>query len=123
MAKISAKQLKIAGLIPLLIPIALFLMLTVGEIVGGDISGLGGLVLPAQLVILAIFAWKKPDLGGKILVVISILLLIIVLAPQVLYRVEGGMGIESSVVGVWLLLYVPPIISGLLFIASARKGS
>lgn len=118
MAKISAKQLKIAGLISVLIPIALFLIS-----IGGDISGLDHLIIFAPFVLLAIFSWKKPDLGGKILVVISILLLIIVLAPQVLYRVEGGIGIESSVVGVWLLLYVPPIISGLLFIASARKGS
>ena len=56
MSKISAKQLKIAGLIPLLIPIALLLMLTVGETVRGDLSGLAHLIMLAPLVILAIFA-------------------------------------------------------------------
>jgi len=124
MSKISAKQLKVAGLILLLIPIALLLMLTVGETVGGDISGLGHLIQLAPLVILAIFAWKKPDLGGKILVVIAVLLAIIGLAPVVLLRAVGreGMGI-GALIGAMLLLFVPPIISGLLFIASARKGA
>lgn len=117
MAKISAKQLKVAGLILLLIPIAFLLLFTIAETVGGDISGLGHLIQLAPLVILAIFAWKKPDLGGKILVVIAVLLAIIYLA-LVVPRFEGRAGS-----GVLLLVFLPPVISGLLFIVSARKGS
>ena len=127
MPKLSAKQLKVAGLIPLLIPIAILLLFTIAETVGGDISGLGHLIQLAPLVILAIFAWKKPDLGGKILVVIAVLLAIIGGAPMFLFRAtsEEGMGIGAliSTMLFMLLLFVPPIISGLLFIASARKGS
>jgi hypothetical protein len=126
MSKLSAKQLKIAGLIPLLIPIALLLLFTVAETVGGDLSGLGHLIMLAPLLILAIFAWKKPDLAGKILVVVGVLLLILSLAQAVLVRVvvreEMGMGI-GALIGTGLVVYVPLIISGLLFIASARKGS
>ncbi len=122
MAKISAKQLKITGLVILLFPIALLLLFTIAETVSGDISGLGHLIQAAPLIILAIFAWKKPDLGGKILVVITVLLAIIGLASAVLLRVVGreGMGI-GALIGTGLLVYVPLIISGLLFIASARK--
>jgi hypothetical protein len=125
MAKLSAKQLKVAGLIPLLIPIALLLLFTIAETVGGDLSGLGHLIMLAPLVALAVFAWKKPDLGGKIIVVIGVLLTIIGLAPAVLFRVvssEEGMGI-GAMIGTGLIVYVPIIISGLLFRASARKGS
>ena len=125
MAEISAKQLKIAGLVILVFPIAILLLFTIGETVGGDISGLGHLIQLAPLVILAIFAWKKPDLGGKILVVIAVLLAIIWLAPAVLLRAVGREGMEIgaliSTMLFMLLLFVPPIISGLLFIASARK--
>ena len=116
MAKISAKQLKIAGLVILLYPIALLLLFTIAETVGGDISGLGHLIQLAPLVILAIFAWKKPDLGGKILVVIAALLAITYLV-LVVPRFEGRLGSGM------LLLFGTPIISGLLFIASARKGA
>jgi hypothetical protein len=122
MSKLSAKQLKVAGLIPLLIPIAFLLLFTIAETVGGDISGLVHLIQAAPLIILAIFAWKKPELGGKILVVIAVLLAITGLAHAVLVRVMGmeGMGIGPLISGV-LLFLVPPIISGLLFVASARK--
>lgn len=127
MGNISAKKFKIAGLVILLIPIAILLLFTIAETVGGDISGLGHLIQLAPLVILAIFAWKKPDLGGKILVVIAVSLAIIGGAPVFLFRAmsEEGMGIGAliSTMLFMLLLFVPPIISGLLFIASARKGS
>jgi hypothetical protein len=132
MSKLSAKQLKIAGLIPLLIPIAFLLLFTIAETVGGDISGLGHLIQLAPLVALAIFAWKKPELGGKILVGIALLLAIIYLVSTIVfgfvYREEmerEGMGIIALIGSMltMLLLFVPPIISGLLFIASARKGS
>ena len=123
MSKISAKQLKVAGLMLLLIPIILLLMFTVGETLSGDLSGLGHLIQLAPLVILAIFAWKKPALGGKILVVIGVLLAIIGLAPMILLRAAGREGMEiGALIGVMLTLFLPPIISGLLFVASARKG-
>lgn len=123
MDKISAKQLKIAGLVILLFPIAFLLLFTIAETVSGDISGLGHLIQLAPLVILAIFARKKPDLGGKIFVVIGVLLAIIYLAiaiPRTVGREGMGIGV---LIGTMLLFFVPPIISGLLFIVSARKGS
>ena len=64
-------------------------MLTVGETVRGDLSGLAHLIMLVPLVILAIFAWKKPNLGGKTLVVIAVLLAIIYLANAVLLRAVG----------------------------------
>ncbi len=99
-------------------------MLTIGETVRGDLSGLAHLIMLVPLVILAIFAWKKPNLGDKILVVIAVLLAIIYLANAVLLRAVGreGMGIGPWI-GTGLLVYLPLIISGLLFRASARKGS
>jgi hypothetical protein len=124
MSKFSAKQLKVAGLIPLLIPIALLLLFTVAETVGGDISGLGHLIMLAPLLVLAVFAWKKPDLAGKILVVIGVLLAILGLAQAVLARVVVGEGMGiGALIGTGLVIYVPIITSGLLFRAAARKGS
>jgi hypothetical protein len=124
MSKISAKQLKIAGLIPLLIPIALLLLFTIAETVGGDISGLGHLIQLAPLIILAIVAWKRPSLAGKIIIVIGVLLALSSL-PHVVLLVVGsgeGMGI-GALIGTGLVIYVPLIISGVLLIASARKES
>lgn len=122
MAKISAKQLKIVGLTILLLPIALLLLFTIGETVSGDISGLGHLIQAAPLIVLAIFAWRKACLGGKILVAIASVLVIISLAPTVLLRVMGGEGMGiGALIGTGLLVYIPLIVSGLLFIASARK--
>ena len=122
MSKLSAKQLKVGGLIPLLIPIAVLLLFTIAETVGGDISGLGHLIQAAPLVILAIFAWKKPELAGKILVVIAVLLAISSLAHAVIVGVMGieGMGIVAQI-SVVLLFFVPPFVSGLLLIASTRR--
>ena len=122
MSKLSAKHLKVGGLIPLLIPITFLLLFTVAETIGGDISGLGHLIQAAPLIMLAIFAWKKPELAGKILVVIAVLLAISSLAHAVIVRVMGmeGMGIGPLISGV-LLFFVPAIISGLLLIASARN--
>ena len=59
MSKVSGKQFKIAGLILLLIPIALILPLAVGETVGRDlVGGPPHLLQIALLVVVTIFACK-----------------------------------------------------------------
>ncbi|OGY26459.1 MAG: hypothetical protein A2Z24_00400 [Candidatus Woykebacteria bacterium RBG_16_44_10] len=124
MSKVSGKQFKIAGLILLLIPIALILPLAVGETVGGDlVGGLTHLLQIALLVVVTIFTWKKPDLGGKILVGITILLAIIYLVVMVNRATDGAVMGTGEIIIPMLPLFGLPIVSGLLFITSARKGS
>src|SRR4030066_2222234 len=122
MSKVSGKQFKIAGLILLLIPIALILPLAVGETVGGDlVGGLTHLLQIALLVVVTIFTWKTPDLGGKILVGITILLAIVYLVVVVNRATDGAVMGTGEIIIPMLPLFGLPIVSGLLFITSARK--
>lgn len=115
MQKVSAGALKNIALLILVLPIGFLLLFTFGEVFGGDISGLSHLVQAAPLIILAYLAWKKPFLGGVLIVASAIILAII-------FNLIMNDSPTSKLL-VSLILFLPPTISGTLLIYSSKKIS
>ncbi len=103
-------RFKIMGLILLIIPVLFLIVFAVGESAGGDLSGLGHLVQAAPLVILAFLAWKRPRAGGLLLIGLGALL--------VLWFLLFTNNPERIAI---VLVFGPPIFSGLLFLMAARR--
>ncbi len=106
----GAMRFKTIGLILLLIPILFLTYFAVGESVSGDLSGLSHLIQAAPLVILALLAWKRPRAGGLLLIGLGVLL-----ALRFLLFTNN-----PEVIAI-LLVFSPPILSGLLFLMAARR--
>ncbi|OGG11836.1 hypothetical protein A2Z00_01495 [Candidatus Gottesmanbacteria bacterium RBG_13_45_10] len=107
---------KIIGLAILLIPIAFLSLFLIGETVGGDWSGLIHLVQMLPLLLLALLAWKKPLIGGILLVSIGVLL-------GIAYALSArGFPIQTILL-VELILFSPPIVSGICFLSASKKQS
>jgi len=60
----SAHWLRIAGLIPLGLQVAVFLLFGIGEMASGDLSGAGHLLQVAVTALLGILTWMRPLEGG-----------------------------------------------------------
>lgn len=105
-----ARVLRIVACIILGIPLVVFLIFGIGEMVGGDLSG--GMHLVEALV--GILAWKRPFEAGIILCLSSLALggffLINLLADHVR---EGPINFHSL-----LILVLPTLITGILFLSA-----
>lgn len=69
----NAKSLKIAALIPLGLMTLVLLMFGIGEMAGGDWSGIGHLVPIVFVAVVMWFGWKQPLWGGAFLLVGAVL--------------------------------------------------
>ena len=68
--------LSIAGLIPLALQSAVFLLFGVGEMLSGDVSGAGHLISLAAALPLAFLAWRCPLEGGIALLLVGLVSLL-----------------------------------------------
>ncbi len=119
MGKVSwtGRKMKKVAVGLLLLPIGVLTLFTVGEIMGGDWSGASHLVQLAPLVLLAWVGWRYPKIGGLLLVVIGIVL-------AVVYAVVTRGRLSVMTVGlVELLILLPPVVAGGLFMLSGRERS
>lgn len=110
----SSRALKYAGMAILVIPIAILLLFTIGEVAGGDISGLGHLLQVFPIIVLAIAAWKWPRIAGLFLIGLGILLAAIY--PFVFSHLRFEVVLITEV-----MLFLPPIVSGTLLLLSTRQ--
>jgi hypothetical protein len=106
------KALAIAAVAPTVVVLLLF---TFGEALGGDISGLQHLAQLLPLVLTLAAAWRFPRAGGALLAALS-------LGLGVAYPFAFGADRLSTIILVELLLFAPPLLAGLLFIAAARAS-
>ena len=109
----SARWLRMAGLIPLGLQAAIFLLFGVGEMVGGDPSGAGHLLQMIVTVLPGILAWMRPLEGGVALFIAG--LVISISLPQ--------SALMSPAIAI---MAAPQVVSGvLLFIAGmlARRAT
>jgi hypothetical protein len=97
-------------------PIAILLLFTFGEVIGGDISGVQHLAQLLPLAIVLAAAWRFPRVGGAALVALSLVL-------GVVYPFAFAGADLGTIILVELLLFVPPMLAGLLFLVAARASS
>ena len=118
----DANFLRIAALALLAIPTAILLLFAIGEVVGGDVSGLQHVPEAALLLGLMFFAWRHPLGTGIALLAIGSVLLVVWSALVLLGEI-GGEG-DSRVV-VWLaaggILFLPPLAAGALLLRASRE--
>lgn len=109
-----ARVLRIVACIILGIPLVVFLIFGIGEMVGGDLSGGMHLVEALIVVLVGILSWKRPFEAGIILCLSSLALggffLINLLADHVR---EGPINFHSL-----LILVLPTLITGILFLSA-----
>jgi hypothetical protein len=114
MVHLTSTQLKRVGLAVLTLPILILVALAVGELAGGDISGLQHVVQVVPLAVLAWFAWRRPLWGGMALIALALILLM-------LYIVFIHGFPLPTVVLTLMFLFVTPLAAGVLFVAAARR--
>ncbi len=114
-ARRITQWLKTIALVLLLIPAANIGVISVAEMVEGRISGLLELLLVVPLVVLAVVGWRRPRLGGQILLAAGIVVALV-------YAVWMWGRADSLPVFLLLLLLVPipPIVAGILFLMASR---
>ena len=118
-----ARWLRIAGLIPLGLQVAILLLFGVGEMVGGDLSGAAHLAGVAAIVLLGFLAWMRPLEGGIALFVAGA-----VYAASFVIQVVRFMPLpRSSILSPAMLIQgAPQMLSGVLFLISgmlARRAT
>ncbi len=116
LAQIPTKTLLIVAFLIVLVPVGAFTLLGLAEVASGNSSGLLHGLQAAPLILIAILAWKKPMVGGSIL-------LIVAGALAITYPL-GLNSIDAMTLAVTeLVLFVPPLVAGLLFIAAAKRSA
>jgi len=106
----KTKGLKIIALIFPGITLAILLLFTIGETVGGDWSGLGHLIQAIPIALLMWLGWKRPLWGGILLLVLSLI------AAYFFTNPLRGMNWLAPL----LIIIAPLILSGILFLSAAR---
>ncbi len=108
--------LHLAGIALLLVPVAVLVLFTVGETVGGDISGLQHLLQAVPLFVLIAVAWRWPRAGGAAVLVTAVLLA----ATYALEWRPREMTVQAVAI-TELVLFAPPIAAGVLLVLASRR--
>lgn len=114
MQKSYQQYYKLAGLILLSVPVMILAMFMVGEVFGGDWSGMVHIWQMAPLVALLYLGVWRPRVAGLIAVAVGLLL---ALAYPFLAK---GQDISAMIL-TELLLFLPPIVAGVLLLFSIKK--
>jgi hypothetical protein len=88
----------------------------VGEVAGGDLSGLSHLIQIAPLAALLALGWWAPQLAGALLIAIGAALAAVYLVA--FERAPESTGLLLLVAALFLL---PPITAGVLLLIAARR--
>jgi hypothetical protein len=105
------RQTKIAALVLLGLGAAFYLTFAVGEVAGGDISGVQHLPPAAIFAALMYLGWKRPRTAGIVLLALAV--------P--LGAVYVGVLIARDLPLTWaLFVALPPVVTGLLLLRAGR---
>ncbi len=110
----SSTRLKLAGIGLLAIPIVILALFTVGEVLGGDLSGLQHAVQMSPLLLLAWFSWQRPRLGGIALIGLALLF-------AVVYLVISRDFPPGTRLTAGILLFAMPLVAGILFLLASGQ--
>ena len=114
MERFTTRQITIVGTILVLIPVVVLAVFTIGEVGGGDPSGLQHLAGLLPLVLLAGLAWRLPRWAGSILIGAGVLLLGVFL----IFFDWLSLTVLLTMVA---LLFAPAIAAGLLFLQAGSR--
>ena len=95
----AVRALLMAGLVPLVLQVAIYLLFGIGEMASGDLSGAGHLLPAVATALLAVLSWKQPLEGACALFIVGIVTCIEI--PQTVAIV---------------IMATPQFISGFLFL-------
>lgn len=104
-----AVGLKITALVLMALAALFFSFMGIGEMVGGDLSGIIHLPPVALIALMMWFGWKKPLPGGATMFGLGLLISILILTPTS----------KSDRLIAVLLMGGPFIIPGILFMAAS----
>ncbi len=110
----SVRVLKRIAVGILLIPVTFLCLFAFGEALSGDVSGLFHLIQALPLLLLVLLSYKKPFVGGVILMVLSLIL-------GITYLLRAKFDFKTVFL-VELLLFIPPFISGLFLVLFSKKS-
>ena len=108
----SAHWLRIAGLIPLGLQVAILLLFGMGEMASGDPSGAGHLLQVAVTVLLGVLAWMRPLEGGAALFGGGALFMVGFIVSVVTSIALPESAVISPAI---MIMAAPQIVSGVLF--------
>lgn len=101
-----------AGLVALAIPIGMLLLLSVGELSAEGPGALLHLLQAAPLLVFAVGAWRYPRAAGVVLLVVG--------GTLALANPSCARGPLEMKFSIELVLFLPPIVAGVLLVAAAR---
>lgn len=106
----TSKGLKIAATALMTLAAAFFMFMGVGEMLGGDLSGMIHLPPVALIALMMWFGWKKPLAGGMTMFLLGLVIGVYFfsLAPKNEIRMTGV-----------LIMSMPFLLPGLMFIIAA----
>lgn len=102
--------LKIAAAVPAGLLTIFLLFMGLGEMFGGDISGVQHVIPAMVLLALMWLGWKKPNLGGWGLCIVSLVFSIIVVTMNIPTEIKRN---------VLLIMALPAFLSGALLLTSS----
>lgn len=114
--KITALYYKVTAEVLLLIPVIFLLVLGAGEMISGDMSGVQHFVEVTPFLVMAFLGWKYPKIIGSILSMTAILLAV----SYFLFLSDLNPLIRAISC---LILFLPPMIAGMLFFTSKLEDS
>jgi hypothetical protein len=111
-------RIKLAALVLALVPVVFYLCASVSAVISGArVFRVMYIVIVLPLALLAVLAWRQPRNGGGLLVIAGVLFaLLFLLDIRAQYPIEEVLAIEG-------ILFIPPVIAGLLFLMAARHVS
>lgn len=100
------------ALLLLVLGVAFYLMFAVGEMAGGDITGVQHLPPAAILAVLLWVAWRRPLAAGTVLLVLAVPLAAAYIALLVVRHLPLTWA---------LVVALPPVVTGLLLVRAGRR--
>jgi hypothetical protein len=116
----SVTRLKVAASALIALPAVLLAVMALGEMFGGDLSGVQHIPEAGALLLLLAVGWRYPRVAGLLLVGVGVLVFAAWLA-LVLVRSEPGFIVAVLVGG--LMIVVPPLAAGALLLKAADSAS
>ena len=110
----GAHRSKIAALVLLALGVAFYLAFAVGEMAGGDVTGVQHLLPTAVLAALFWMAWRRPRRAGIVLLVLAVPFAVGYITLLVIRDLPLTWALPVA---------LPPVVTGLLLVRAGRRES